>query len=171
MGEFLPEDKTVDGGKELKYSGREIVLEQACTFKTMEAAKLVARLIGVIDIEAMLPQLVAASQARDQASLIFLAQKLIPMIAEEAPETLMSLAALAISPNEELRKGFARPNGVKKVVDGNKEWLLFDAPAEAAIEIVVEFIPYLGVDRLKNAVGPLMEKLGGLVEVKVVEEE
>ena len=86
--EFLPEDKTVDGAKELVYAGREIVLEQACTYKTIEAAKLVARLIGVIDIEAMLPQLIAASQARDQASLIFLAQKLIPMIADEAPEAL-----------------------------------------------------------------------------------
>jgi len=171
MSEFLSDDKLVVGSKVLEYAGVEVVLEQACTYKTIEAAKLVAKLIGVIDVEAILPQLIAATKAQDQASLVFLAQKLLPMIAEEAPEVLLTLAALAMAPNTDLRTGFRRPNGIKKVVDENKEWLLFVAPPEASIEIAAEYIPYLGIDRLKNAISPLIAKLSGLVEIRVEEVE
>lgn len=170
MGKYIAEGKTVEGAKELEIAGEVVVFEEACTFKTIEAANAVTRLLGMIDLTAIMPELSAIGQQGNNPILTgFLVQKLLPMVAEEAPDALVRLAALMVVPNEELKKAYRKPNGVKKLVETRKEWLLFEAPPDASLRIVTEYIPYLGLDGLKNALGPLIQVLSGLMPT--VEEE
>jgi len=169
--EYLTPAQTAQGAASIVIAGRTIVVEQACTYKTLEAAKLVMRLVGTIDFAKMVPELITlAERGADQISQLFLVARLLPAIADAAPDALLDLAALLLVPNAELRLVFRHPNGVKLQLDANRQWLLFDAPPDAALAIVTAFIPHLGLDQLQKKLGPLLQSLSGLLTRKPQEE-
>lgn len=164
MSEFLADEDKVSGVEEIVVADVTIPLERACTYKTVEATKLVGKLLAAIDIKSLTPELAAVvQQGGDVISLGFLAQKLIPMVADEAPDVLMSLAALMIVPNSELKELYGKANKIKNAIEAKRKFLLFDALPEDSVNIVVAFFPYMGLGELKNALGPLVEKLSGLI--------
>lgn len=169
---YIAEDKTVEGAKELVIAGETIVFEEACTFKTIEAASAITRLLGMVDLTTIVPELATISRDGNNPIIIgFLVQKLIPMIGDEVPEALLKLAALMSIPNRELKKAYGKPNGVKGLVEEKKAWLLFEAPPDTALRIVTEYVPYLGLEGLKNALGPLIQVLSGLMPQVTMEVE
>ena len=169
--EYVTGDKTVDGAEEIVVSGRKIVLETACTFKTLEAAKLVTRLIGAIKMDEFLPEMAAVAQSgSEQVAQMFLVTKVLPVAIEEAPDTILKLAGLMMAGNKELEDAYDQPNGVKGVVEKNAKWLMFHTSPESAVEIINAYFPYMGVENLKNSLGPLVKTLGGVLRGKEEEE-
>jgi len=164
--EFLNDEQTVEGAEELTIADRVIPIEEACTYKTVEASKMVMKLLGLIDLESILPKVVAVQKAGgDSAVLVVLAQKVLPMIADDVPEALLDLAALMVAPNNEMKQLYRKPNGITGLIRTNKEWLLFDAPPEASLQIITAFLPHLGLDRLKNVWNPLVKAMSGMLGV------
>uniref|UniRef100_A0A6M3KF45 Uncharacterized protein n=1 Tax=viral metagenome TaxID=1070528 RepID=A0A6M3KF45_9ZZZZ len=169
---YITNDKTVDGAEEVIVSGKTIALETACTFKTLEAAKLVTKLIGAIKMDEFLPEMATVAQSgSEQVAQMFLVTKILPMAMEEAPDVILKLAGLMMAGNKELEDAYDEPNGVKGVVAKNVKWLMFHTPPESAVEIISAYFPYMGVENLKNSLGPLVKTLGGVLRGRGEEEE
>jgi len=170
--EFLNDEQTALGSAELVIGDRTIPIEEACTYKTVETSKMVMRLLGLIDMDEIFPKIVLAQQSGGQtAVMVMLVQKLLPMLANDMPDTLLDLAALVMTPNSEMMKLYRKPNGISSLIKDNKEWLLFSAPPEASIQIITEFFPHLGLKRLKNVWNPLIATMSGVLGItKTVED-
>jgi len=166
---IIPEGKHITA-KTIIIAGREVVLEEFCNYKVLEASVALAGLIedlglddlGLDDLMRELKGL-GEEPADEQLASVFLTSLLpvLPRVMREAPAPLMHVAALCLIPNATLKELYQDKAGaIGEEIEKELAWLKFDVTTADVIALLSAYLPYMGVEALKNKLSPA---LGGLL--------
>lgn len=166
---IIPEGKRITA-KTVVIAGREVVLEEFCNYKVLEASVALATLIedlgldelGLDDLMQELSGL-GEEPADEQLASVFLTKLLpvLPRVMREAPAPLMHVAALCLIPNAMLKELYQdKPGAIADEIERELAWLKFDVTTADVITLLRAYLPYMGMEALKNKLGPA---LGGLL--------
>lgn len=166
---IIPEGKRITA-KTVTIAGREVVLEEFCNYKVLEVSVALAGLIedlGLDDLglEDLMRDLSGLGEepADEQLASVFLTSLLpvLPRIMQEAPRPLMHVAALCLIPNAVLKELYqGQPGAIAEEIEKELAWLKFDVTTADVITLLRAYLPYMGVEALKNKLAPA---LGGLL--------
>lgn len=82
----------------------------------------------------------------------------LPQVFEQAPELVYNFCALMMIPNAKLEELYhPGQNRIKKEVEKQRKWLMFQTNNFEPLEIAAFYLPSLGLDTLKKAGGTLVE--------------
>ena len=166
---IIPEGKRITA-KTVTVAGREVVLEEFCNYKVLEVSVAVAGLIedlgldelGLDDLMREFKDL-GEDPADEQLAGVFLTKLLpvLPRVMREAPAPLMHVAALCLIPNAMLKELYqGEPGAIAGEIEKELAWLKFDVTTADVIALLSAYLPYMGIEALKNKLGPA---LGGLL--------
>lgn len=165
---IIPEGKHITA-KTVTIAGREVVLEEFCNYKVLEASTALACLIEDLGIEELgLDDLMrelkglGEDPAAEQLASVFLTKLLpvLPRVMREAPTPLMHVAALCLIPNAVLKELYqGQPGAIAEEIEKELAWLNFDVTTADVIALLSAYLPYMGLEALKNKLSPA---LGGL---------
>lgn len=145
---------TLDGDK------REFKAQTFPTFKTAQALQMLAKVKDEIDLVGLISEIqtlsrpVSAEDSQAQAEKVLAAFNAIPKLIEVAPDLLLDFASLAIIPNKELRQAYDDGTLDELRREKRKE-IEFEFDASAAVYIFANYLPFVGLDFLRQAFSAL----------------
>lgn len=165
---IIPEGKRITA-KAVTIAGREVVLEEFCNYKVLETSVALAGLIedlGIeeLGVEGLMRDLKGLGEdpAEEQLASVFLMKLLpiLPRVMREAPAPLMHVAALCLIPNATLKELYqGEPGAIGQEIEKELAWLKFDVTTPDVITLLGAYVPYMGLEALKNKLSPALEGL------------
>ncbi len=167
IARIIPPEKSAFGAETLEMGGKTLILETANQFKLFESIRIVSEIVKSVEMNELMQstQLLADGQ-QNQNTLFMVAGlvRLLPMLSERAATLVNELAALLSMTNAELHNAYRKGNNeLQKAIQERKEWLLFECDAGASFTIIEAYWPTLRLDALKNALTPMLGRIGKML--------
>lgn len=130
------------------------------TYKTAQVLQLLASIKDEIDLVDLISEIQILAKRADaaddtaQARKILAAFNAIPKLIEVAPNLLLEFAALAIIPNKELRQAYD-DGSLSQLRSEKRKYIEFEFDASVPVFLFSAYIPYLGLDFLRQAFSTL----------------
>ena len=146
----------------ITIAGREIVLEEFCNYKILEAATALAGLMEDLGLDEVLEDWAGLDETADATELASKFWQIVPRIMRESPEPLLYIAALCLIPNAKLKELYGQePGAIAKAIEQELAWLKFEVTTPDVIDLLEAYLPYMGLEALKNRLGPIVGRLFG----------